>query len=98
MADTNDIEQARENLEDASGEDVQGQRFQDGFTIRTVIGALFVGLIMMPGAMYLGLVAGGTLGPASQWVTVVLFAEIARRSFQPRQRRPRHLRRKPGPR
>ena len=59
------------------------QVFEDGFTARTVIGAIFVGLIMMPGAMYLGLVAGQGLGPAAQWVTIVLFAEIARRSFQP---------------
>ena len=69
-----------------SGEDVQHQKFEDGFTIRTVIGALFVGLIMMPGAMYLGLVAGQGLGTAASWVTVVLFAELARRSFQPLKR------------
>lgn len=86
MAERNDIEQAREALEDVSGEDVQGQQFEDGFTIRTVIGALFVGLIMMPGAMYLGLVAGQGLGTAASWVTVVLFAELARRSFQPLKR------------
>ncbi len=48
-----------------------------------MIGALFVGFIMMPGSMYLGLVAGGGLGGAASWVTVVLFSEIARRSFQP---------------
>lgn len=70
-------------MEDVSGEDVQHQRFEDGFTIKTVIGALFVGFIMLPGAMYLGLVAGQGLGSAAQWVTIVLFAEIARRSFQP---------------
>jgi len=44
---------------------------------------MFVGFIMMPGAMYLGLVAGQGLGPAAQWVTIVLFSEIARRSFMP---------------
>lgn len=33
--------------------------------------------------MYLGMVAGGGLGGAAAWVTVVLFSEIARRSFQP---------------
>ena len=73
-------------LEEASGEDVKGQKYEDGFTIRTVIGAFFVGLIMMPGAMYLGLVAGGGLGPAAAWVTVVLFSELARRSFAPLKR------------
>lgn len=86
MADKHDIEDARKALEEVSGEDVQHQTYEDGFTIRTVIGALFVGLIMMPGAMYLGLVAGQGLGPAASWVTVVLFAELARRSFQPLKR------------
>ena len=41
-------------LEEVSGEDVKHQKFEDGLTMRTVIGALFVGFIMMPGAMYLG--------------------------------------------
>ena len=83
MAENQDIERAREILEDVSGDDFKHQKFEDGLTIRTMIGALFVGFIMMPGAMYLGLVAGQGLGPAAAWVTVVLFSEIARRSFQP---------------
>ncbi|MGB9620410.1 MAG: peptide transporter, partial [Armatimonadota bacterium] len=83
MAESQDIEQAREVLEEVSGEDVKHQQFEDGLTVRTIIGSLFVGFIMMPGAMYLGLVAGQGLGPAAAWVTVVLFSEIARRSFQP---------------
>jgi len=73
-------------LEEASVEDVQHRKFESGFTVRTVIGAFFVGLIMMPGAMYLGLVAGAGLGGAAQWVTVVLFSELARRSFAPLKR------------
>ena len=60
--------------------------FEDGFTMKTFIGALFVGLIMAPGAIYLGLVAGSGLGGAAQWVTIVLFAEVARRSFLPLKR------------
>ena len=56
-------------------------RFEDGFSIRTMIGAVFVGLVMMPGTIYLSLVAGAGLGPAAQWVTIILFTEIARRSF-----------------
>ena len=48
MADKQTIEQAREMLEQASGEDIQHHRYEDGFTVRTVIGAFFVGLIMMP--------------------------------------------------
>jgi len=55
--------------------------FVDGFNRRTVLGAFFVALVMMPGTIYLGLVAGKTLGPAAEWVTIILFAEIARRSF-----------------
>ncbi len=55
--------------------------FIDGFNFRTVLGGLFVALVMMPGTIYLGLVAGKTLGPAAEWVTIILFAEVARRSF-----------------
>ncbi len=55
--------------------------FEDGFSSRTVLGALFVALVMMPGSIYLGLVAGQSLGSAAEWVTIILFAEMARRSF-----------------
>lgn len=55
--------------------------YQDGFSSRTVVGALFVALIMMPGSIYMGLVAGQSLGAAAEWVTIILFAELARRSF-----------------
>ena len=76
-----DVAAARDLVDDTSGEEQEA--FQEGFTIKTLIGTLFVGLIMMPGAIYLGLVAGQGLGPAAQWVTIVLFAEICRRSFLP---------------
>ena len=56
-------------------------RFEDGFTLRTILGVLFISLIMTPGEMYLGLVTGGSLGSAAQWVTVILFLEVAKRSF-----------------
>ena len=56
-------------------------QFENGFTIRTVIGVLFISLIMTPGEMYLGLVTGGGVGAAAQWVTVILFLEVAKRSF-----------------
>ena len=55
--------------------------FEDGFSRITIVGALFVGFIMLPGAIYMGLVTGQTLGGAAQWVTVILFVEIAKRSF-----------------
>ena len=46
-----------------------------------MLGVVFVGLVMMPGSIYMGLIAGQTLGPAAQWVTIILFTEVARRSF-----------------
>lgn len=62
------------------------QKFEEGFTVRTAIGALFIALFMLPGGMYLGLVAGQGVGEAAEWVTIVLFAEVARRSFAPLRR------------
>lgn len=62
--------------------DGDADEFIDAFGWRTVIGALFIGLIMLPGAIYLGLVAGQGMGPAAEWVTIILFMEVARRSFQ----------------
>ena len=56
-------------------------RFREGFTARTVAGAFFVGFIMMPGAIYMGLIAGASFGAAAEWVTIILFSELARRSF-----------------
>src|SRR5581483_382153 len=41
----------------------------------------FVGMIMTPANMYMQLVVGGDIGPAAQWVTIILFIEVARRSF-----------------
>lgn len=55
--------------------------YEDGFSSRTVVGALFVAFVMMPGSIYMGLVAGQSLGAAAEWVTIILFAELARRSF-----------------
>jgi len=57
------------------------EKFEDGFDIKTVAGALFVGLVMLPGSIYLGLMAGQGMGPAAVWVTVILFSEVMRRSF-----------------
>ena len=36
---------------------------------------------MMPGSMYLQLVIGTGIGPAARWVTIILFAELAKRSY-----------------
>ena len=80
------IEQAREQAAEASTDTGEPMKFEEGFTIKTVIGGFFIAVIMLPGALYLGLVAGQGLGAAAQWVTIVLFAEIARRSFIPLKR------------
>lgn len=56
-------------------------RFEDGFTTRSIVGVLFVAFIMIPGNMYLSLMIGGSLGAAAEWVTIILFAEITKRSF-----------------
>jgi len=58
-------------------------QFHDGLSPRVVLGAFFIGFLMLPGAIYMGLIAGSTMGPAAEWVTVILFAEVARRSFAP---------------
>jgi hypothetical protein len=55
--------------------------WEDGFGVKAMIGGVFVGLIMTPASMYMGLVVGGDIGPAAQWVTIILFMEVARRAF-----------------
>ncbi len=84
-----DVARARAQVEISSveeGAEGQAVKFEEGFTAKTIVGALFVGFIMLPGALYLGLVAGQGLGPAAEWVTIVLFAEVMRRSFLPMKR------------
>ncbi len=54
--------------------------FAEGFDWKTIIGAIFIGFLMMPGSMYLQLVIGQGIGPAARWVTIILFAEIAKRA------------------
>lgn len=56
-------------------------KFEDGFGWKSIIGALFIGFLMMPGSMYLNLVIGSGIGPAARWVTIILFAEIAKRAY-----------------
>jgi hypothetical protein len=55
--------------------------FEDGFTSKAIIGVFFVAFVMIPGNMYLSLMVGGSLGAAAEWVTIILFAEITKRSF-----------------
>ncbi len=55
--------------------------FEEGFDWKTIVGAIFIGFMMMPGSMYLQLVLGTGIGPAARWVTIILFAEVAKRSY-----------------
>lgn len=56
--------------------------FEDGFGGKTIVGAIFLGFIMVPASIYLSLFMGGGLGPTAQWVTVILFSEIVKRSMK----------------
>ena len=55
--------------------------YVDSFNWRIVVGAIFVGFVMLPGAIYMGLVTGQSLAGAAEWVTIILFIEISKRSF-----------------
>jgi hypothetical protein len=57
-------------------------RFGQGFTWTSVFGALFCGLLMFPGAIYLGLLSGLGMNVAATWVTVIVFSEVARRALR----------------
>jgi len=57
------------------------EEYKDGFNAKTIWGALFVGLVMLPGAIYGSLFAGVGMGGAAPWVTIILFVEIAKRSL-----------------
>ncbi|MBN1444984.1 MAG: OPT/YSL family transporter [Candidatus Omnitrophica bacterium] len=72
-------EEIKENIEFEP--EVHVEPFKEGFNIKTVIAALFIGFIMLPGAIYLGLITGGGIAGAAQWVTVILLVEMAKRSF-----------------
>ncbi|MBA3684998.1 MAG: peptide transporter [Planctomycetes bacterium] len=55
--------------------------FEEGFGWKAVFGAIFVGLIMLPAAMYMSMAIGEeSIGPAAKWVTVILFLEMAKRA------------------
>jgi len=85
MATERRTQEERELAEFASIMEVP-ETYEEGMTWVGVVGALFVGFVMMPASIYLGLVAGETMGPAAVWVTIILFTEIAKRSFVPLRR------------
>ena len=76
-------EKKGEQLYDAkfSIEAMQNEPCQNGFTWRAVVGALFIAFVMLPGIIFMGLQIGYDLGSACDWVVIILFVELARRSF-----------------
>ncbi len=65
--------------------------FDNGFTMKAVLGVLFVSFVMVPGNMYLSLMVGGSMGAAAEWVTIILFAEVIKRSFTTLKRQETYL-------
>ena len=57
--------------------------FRDGFGWKTFMGALFLGFIVNPATEYLSLVIGSdaSIANAMKWVLIIIFSEIAKRSF-----------------
>lgn len=74
MYDDKELKEYRDLLE-------KPDHFEEGFNWKTIVGAVFIGFLMMPGSMYLELVIGTGIGPAARWVTIILFAEIAKRAY-----------------
>jgi hypothetical protein len=71
-----DLEEIRGALEPPSS-------FEEGFRWSSLFGAVFVALIMVPGAIYMGLLAGQMeVSAAARWVTVILFVEVAKRAHR----------------
>jgi len=62
-------------------EAIQHEPYESGFTWRSVLGAFFIAFVMLPGVIFMGLMIGQDLGTAADWVTIILFVELARRSF-----------------
>jgi len=58
------------------------KEFEDGFSWSSLIGTLFLSLILIPGCIYMELVAGMGIGGAAKWVTIILFVEVAKRANQ----------------
>ena len=59
----------------------QGTPYANGFNIKTLWAALFVGFVMTPGSIYLDLVTGQSISGAGQWVTIIMFIEVSKRLF-----------------
>lgn len=83
------LDRIRKNKKDTQFQEIEEYRdlletpkeFEEGFNLKTIVGALFVSIVMVPGNIYLELMIGGSIGAAAQWVTIILFIELAKRSF-----------------
>ena len=58
------------------------ETFEKAFGLKMIAAAMFLGFLMVPGSIYMSLFLGASMGPAAQWVTVILFAEVAKRSMK----------------
>jgi hypothetical protein len=56
--------------------------YDEGFSWSALLGAVFIAVVMIPGAIYMGLMQGDGVGSAAQWVMVLIFVEIAKRMNQ----------------
>ena len=63
-------------------DDWSKEPFQSGFSPKIMVGSLFIATIMLPGLIYMGLSVGTHIGSGAEWVTVLLFLELSRRSYQ----------------
>ena len=54
--------------------------FEEGFSLKLMLGVVLIALILIPGALYMQLLAGQGVGAAAQWVTLILFLEVAKRA------------------
>lgn len=54
--------------------------WSEGFSLGSVVGVVLIALILIPGALYMQLLAGQGVGSAAQWVTLILFLEVAKRA------------------
>lgn len=57
----------------------QPKEYRDGFGWMAILGGLFVGLLIVPGDIFMTLMLGQSMGGVSRWVTLILFIEIAKR-------------------
>ena len=57
-------------------------KYKSGFSLKVLLGALFIAIFMLPGFIYMGLCVGTNVGMGAEWVVVLLIVEITRRSYK----------------